>query len=770
MKQPSSKIILLTASIAALFYGSSTWADTDASGETNASTTSSTSATQSANADSSNNNVQSVSVFGKRVTRQVSEVKTSDFQQAPAGASPFETIRQLPGVNFNQADALGAYEWGSRISIRGFNQNQLGFTLDDVPLGDMSYRNYNGLHISRAIISENIKRADVSEGVGAIDTASTSNLGGTVQFYSRDPEEKAGTELSQTLGNDHDRRTFIRLDSGRFGDNKFSISFADQDADKWKGDGQQKQQQVNAKWVTDFDNAKLTAFVNWSNRQEADYMDLSKDSVSRLGYRWDYYTPNWQAAINSAKGIWASGETSSDDAYFAGSGLRQDWLSGITLDYNLTDRLRWKTTVYDHHQDGTGTWWAPNPPTPGISLTTPIALRTLGFNIQREGILSSLSYDAGIHHLQGGVWYEYNHFVNSMRFYSQDNGPTSLYDAPPDYAAYYTRFDDLFRTTTVQAYAEDSITWTPQLTTKIGFKSPHTTINEASQPDTDPAFKLNGKLTAQKAILPQLGINYKLNDDHELFADFAQNLEAYRGVVKGGASPFDTTQAGFDAAKPNLKPEESSTLETGWRFHDRGLEASLAYYHVEFKNRLLALQQGSAIQGNPSILVNVGGVRTDGLEGFISVSPINHVQWKNSLSFNDSRYLDDFSSSGVTYDVKGKTVVDSPRIVASSTLSYDDGQAFGHIGINYTGKRYYSYINDASVTGYALVDVGGGYRWRNLGYAKELTLNANINNLFNKSYFAFGDNPFPASDPQGQSYNLLAGAPLSAFLTVAAKF
>ena len=38
------------------------------------------------------------------------------------------------------------------INIRGFNQNQLGFTLDGVPLGDMSYGNTNGLHISRAIL------------------------------------------------------------------------------------------------------------------------------------------------------------------------------------------------------------------------------------------------------------------------------------------------------------------------------------------------------------------------------------------------------------------------------------------------------------------------------------------------------------------------------------------------------------------------------------------------------------------------------------------
>src|SRR5206468_11594517 len=41
-------------------------------------------------------------------------------------------------------------------------ETQLGFTLDGIPLGDGSYGNVNGLHISRAISSENIGETRVS--------------------------------------------------------------------------------------------------------------------------------------------------------------------------------------------------------------------------------------------------------------------------------------------------------------------------------------------------------------------------------------------------------------------------------------------------------------------------------------------------------------------------------------------------------------------------------------------------------------------------------
>ncbi|MCF8471652.1 MAG: Plug domain-containing protein, partial [Sphingomonadaceae bacterium] len=95
-------------------------------------------------------------VFGKGETRQVQEVGNKELLILAAGTSPLKAIEKLPSVNFQSADPFGTYEWSSRVSIRGFNQNQLGYTLDGIPLGDSSYGNNNGLHIGRAIISDNI--------------------------------------------------------------------------------------------------------------------------------------------------------------------------------------------------------------------------------------------------------------------------------------------------------------------------------------------------------------------------------------------------------------------------------------------------------------------------------------------------------------------------------------------------------------------------------------------------------------------------------------
>ena len=107
--------------------------------------------------------LDAITVLGSGRTRQVSELRESDLTSAAPGSSPLKVLAKLPGVNFQSADPLGAYEWSTKLTVRGFSQNQLGFTLDGVPLGDMSYRNHNGLHISRAIASENIGNVLVSQ-------------------------------------------------------------------------------------------------------------------------------------------------------------------------------------------------------------------------------------------------------------------------------------------------------------------------------------------------------------------------------------------------------------------------------------------------------------------------------------------------------------------------------------------------------------------------------------------------------------------------------
>ena len=227
-------------------------------------------------------------VIGKGETRQVQRLSPADIAILAPGTSPLKAIQKLPGVNFQGADPFGAYEWAERVSIRGFNQNQLGFTLDGIPLGDGTYGNTNGLHVSRAISSENIGETRVSQGSGSIGTQATNNLGGTIEFFSSDPKPDFGLTLNGTYGSENTVRAFGRLDTGVLGENGPSayVSFGHLDTGKWKGRGAQRQNQVNAKFVAPIlGDLRLAGTFDYSERREEDYQDMSLDMIRRLGYR-----------------------------------------------------------------------------------------------------------------------------------------------------------------------------------------------------------------------------------------------------------------------------------------------------------------------------------------------------------------------------------------------------------------------------------------------------------------------------------------------------
>ncbi|MDE2092222.1 MAG: TonB-dependent receptor [Burkholderiales bacterium] len=717
---------------------------------------------------STSNELERVTIsLGRGQLRSVQSVTQADFENAIAGTSPLATVSRLPGVNFQSADPLGNYEWSTRFTVRSFSQNQLGFTLDDVPLGDMSYGNFNGLHISRAISSENVARAVLSQGTGSLDTASSSNLGGTLQFYSSDPLEKFGLQAAQTLGSNADRRTFLRVDSGTTALGRFYLSYTNQNADKWKGVGQQRQNQWNFKVVKDFGDNRFSAFVNTSERKEMDYQDLSLEMIQRLGYGADNFYPDFNAAVQASNAYCGNVAgnpyvAKCDDAYYAASGLRNDQLAGATLDAKLADKLNLKTTVYYHHNKGAGLWYTPYVKSPD---GTPVSLRTTEYGIKRSGVIAGLDYELAQHRIKIGLWHENNDFDQARRFYAT---PPSAVPSPYDFPSnpFATQWQYKFNTKTDQFSVADNVSLSKDLTLGFGFKSLRVKIDGTAVVG---ANNPSGSITASNGFLPQVGLNYQLSDTDEVFASAARNMRAFQGSAVG-TTPFATTASGFAAIQGSLKPETSDTVETGWRTQGSGYQGSLTAYIVSFHDRLLGVQQGAGIVGNPTVLSNVGGVRTLGLEAALSVRLAPGLSWYNSLSQGRSTYRNDVVSNGVTYATAGKRVTDAPDSMVKSILGYDNGRLFGNVGLDYMSKRYYTYLNDGSVPSRTLFNLSGGYRTRSLGFVSEATLQVGVSNLTDRKYVStIGSNGFSNSDPTGTGQTLLAGAPRQVFVTLSAK-
>jgi iron complex outermembrane receptor protein len=712
-----------------------------------------------------------ITVFAKGAARQTQTITHARMIQAAPGTSPIKVLAQLPGVNYQSADAFGAYEWATRISVRGFSQNQMGFTLDDVPLGDMSYGNWNGLHISRAIIDENIAKATLTQGPGGLGVASNSDLGAAIQFTSADPTMTPGATAAQSFGSNDDLRTYVALNTGELpSDTRIELSVVRQSNEKWRGIGGQRYSQVNLKAVQDIGPATLTGFFNYSNRAEVDYQDVSKEYVSKLGYNWDNYG-QWGESIAAAEGVYTHGENTTSDpldaAYYAGSGLRRDALAGLTLETPITDQLSLKSTFYYHRDEGRGLWYTPYTASPDGS---PISLRTSEYTEDRAGLNSALTYKlTSADTITGGFWVEREAFDLARRFYATTlTSPVySLYDFPTN--PFATQWAFKFDIGVYQGYIQNSYKITDQLTLTAGFKGTDTAIGSKQVVGTGYA---SGDISAHNPFLPQVGLNYALTPSDEFFADFSENLRAFQAGGPGyGAAPFQVSQSVFDETKDGLKPETSYTYELGYRLKRPGFSGDADVYHVDFHDRLLAIAECAGIIGCPNALANVGAVTSDGAEiAGTAFLPFGFT-WYNAASADQSKYDDNINSGGVEYTTKNKQAVDTPKFIYSTDFGYRYDGFYAHVTGNAESGRYYSYTNDASVPGYMTWDLSAGYDMPRVGVLKGVRFQLNMTNIFSKKYFSsIGTNGFVLNDPTGEAQTLQVAQPRAVFGTVSASF
>jgi iron complex outermembrane receptor protein len=749
--------------------------------------------------------VETVVVMGQGQSRQVQTLTTAQVEVLTPGSSPLKAVEMLPGVSFQSADAFGSYEWSTRIAIRGFDQSRLGFTLDGVPLGDMSYGNYNGLHISRAIASEDIGKVELAQGAGSLSTASTSNLGGTLQFFSRAPSDDMHLQIDGTAGSDAMHRVFGRFDTGaisQLAGLRAYVSAADQESDKWKGGGKQKQKQYDAKVVLPLgDTGSLTAFWDHSERREQDYQDMSFDMIKRLGRSWDNFQPDWNKAIgvasvlnntanytsgllNPSSGYWtgvgtnpyaAYGVANPDDAYYAGAGIRDDDLYAVTLKEKLGDRIKFDVTAYGHQNKGQGLWYTPYTVSPGYGVAgsnaAPLSIRTTEYDIDRNGVIGNVYVDLGSHAISAGFWYEDNDFHQARRFYAETlNKPSRN---PLDFQSnpFATSWDYKFNTKTTTGYLQDVWTVTDSLKVNAGFKA-----MKVENEVTSIVGTMNGKIESKDSFIPQVGAVYDLHNGLEFFGGYTENMAAFVSAATSG--PFASqSQTAVNYVRDNLKPETSKTFEGGARFHTDRFQGVAALYHVKFDNRLDSASTAPPILGLPAVLSNVGSVTTKGVELAGEYRLTDAWSLYGSYAYNDSKYDDDVMNADgtIAMHTKGKDVIFTPKTLIKAELKFDHNGWFANLGADVVSSRWYTFENvGGHVEGYTLANLSVGYRFIDApehSLLRGLEIQANFTNITDQDYIStVGSGGASKSDASGSAMTLLPGAPAQSYITIRKTF
>lgn len=210
-------------------------------------------------------------------------------------------------------------------------------------------------------------------------------------------------------------------------------------------------------------------------------------------------------------------------------------------------------------------------------------------------------------------------------------------------------------------------------------------------------------------------------DENESFGDFVTGSIGWRSNWGYGLSTFANFGNGFNAptfnqlyfpnfGNPNLKAEESTSVEVGVAGDHKWLQWEIRAYHTDLENLIV-------YDINTFNLANVGKAQIDGLESEIGTQILG---WNAKLGMH------------LLSPINRETNKRLPRRT-DRMLSFDLSRSFGPVDVGAfilaEGFRYDDADNTTKVSGYATVDLRSAYH-----FDKNWTVSAQLNNLLDNQY------------------------------------
>jgi iron complex outermembrane receptor protein len=705
-------------------------------------------------------------------------------------ANTYQALNLLPGVNTYNFDATGLFGGGMRV--RGFNSDQMGYTIDGAPVNDSgSFSIYPQEYTDQ----ENTCEIFVTQGSTDTDAPHVGATGGNVGIVTCDPEEKLRIKLQQTLGSLKLNKTFVRLDSGTLpvasGWRSF-VSYSHASVDKFKGPGEADRDHVDFKSVLDLGGGSrvgLTGILN--DAINNNYRTLTKAQIDQLGRNYDYSNT---FIANPAGGPGRQTAPTQDifyklsinpfrNAIFTGKGnfqinpaLRFDlepyfWYgygTGGTQQFNLNEGGTFRGGVQDVNGDGD-------------RLDTVTVYRSSVTRTYRPGVTAKVNWQVGNQKIVAGYWFERaRHRQTAPATFLNADGTSAdlwlqnagLYIRRADGTPYNNR-DQLTITTVDNVFLQDSLAlMKDRVNVQLGVK--HATITRDFWNYANEGFGQSADYNISQKFnetLPSAGVRFQIDETNQVFAGIAKNYKIPGNFVYGGAFVNGALQ--IDTIKSHIRPETSINADIGYRYLGKMLTFSGTLFNVDFKDRLARSFQ--PIEGI-TIDTNVGDARTRGVEMEAGTRPVNGFSIYASLAYTISNIKNDLTVSGTnTQPTSGKEFPDTPNWLAGLSLQYAAGPYYANAQTKYTGKRYATLTNDESAGGYTLTDLNLGFKLPPVSILKNVIARLSVSNLFDTKYLGLnsGSGSLLTTNATGtgaSSPGYYVGAPRFTSVSISAEF
>ncbi len=689
----------------------------------------------------------------RRTPKTETTVKEEELKVRSGAGSVniFKAIELTPSLNIQTDDAYGL--GGGAIRLRGFDETQIGVTIDDMPLNDSgNFRLYPHEYAD----VENLESITVERGAVSKRNPFYVEVGGAIRIRTRPPANKFGITLSGKYGSFDFKRYFIRLDTGYLLGNrnlpKLFVSYSHTEADKWKGPGKHPEYRdhytvgISHKvgrlfWEFYYDkNVQLNFFYRGFS-----FSELSDDRIFR---RRDY---NDRLVGNPAQDV-------NYFEFYKNPYTNQQLRANIELDITSSVKLSLKPYMWIGRGSGTS----------ATRSGANIFFRESFNYTDRPGAIAELKFELPKDsRLFLGYWHEYadlKQWRPSRRVIVNPDGTFTL-----DNVNNFTyEFIQRTKTITNTPYLFfESKGLLDKMDINLGVRFASVTRNFKSYQTTglpyypkdgvydDPRLTLDPRLSYEKTYrktLPSFGVGYQ-------FTNFAYGYFAYAKNFRVPQNFLGTIPTGVSAqfVADQLKPEEADNYDLGLRFDFDKFYIAPSVYYVKYKDRLIRIADPT--DPNLIFLRNAGKVDAYGAELELGFVPVRRVSIYTSFSYNEAKFKDEsFFDGNTRFNIKDKTVPDTPEYMVKL------GGRFQVIGfrispsVQYIGSRYGNLINTEKVSSYTLVNLNVQRR-----IYKGIDLLVDVVNLTDKKYVG-------RISPGTERGTYFAGAPFTISVGLRGRF
>jgi len=723
-------------------------------------------------------------------------------------------LQLAPGVNSYNHDGTGLF--GGQLKVRGFNSDQIGFTINGAPVNDSG--NF-AVYPQEYTDSENLCELFVTQGSADTESPHLGASGGNVGMVTCEPNDEFRVKAAQSLGQNRFSRTFARVDTGKFGSAKAYFSVSKSEADKWKGTGKADRDHFDVGVALDVSSdTTFTGSLLYNKAVNNNFLSITKGEYTNVGPNLDFsnvipqhLTPGAGAQVESGVGPFGTsftGATSRTTLAYNGYSLNpfKNYLLTTRLATKLNKEVTLSAEPYYWYGYGTGgtqqTTVAETTGTnrlgggildinrDGDRLDTIGVYRGSVTQTKRPGITFKANWNFDNHRMLAGMFYERaDHRQTQPATQVTNSGaigdlwlsdPTQLLRRA-DGTLYQGR-DWQTISTAKTLFVQDTISLMNSLldvTPALRLPSIKRDFTNFASEGSNSGATYNAQRTYSD-VLPSLGARFKLDDRIQFFGNINKNMRApsnfvLSGAVSGGSFVNNALTDYTIKINDSVTKETSVSVEGGIRYSGDTFNASATAYKTNFNNRIATAFDPVTTTTRD---LNVGGVRLQGIEADIGTKPSNGFSYYGSISLNQSKIQSDYQNSATTtLATSGKKLPDFPAMMLGASAQYNYGPYLVGLSGKYTASSFSTLVNDEEVPGYTTFNLNAAYRFESTTFFKKPTLRFNMSNIFNKRYLVLnagsGSNLQTTIDSTKTGFGIptyYAGAPRFAGITLSSDF